>query len=298
MSDRPLREFLYLDTERVRSYLAQLHEGVPETATSRTQNDAGFEGEAEGGVPLVAKGKVAAKDHYVRGQDETKSLHHHAYTLFETHLSDSKRLRPVDAAFTETQWSPTVFSDGEIVRVTGEVRIIDYGTVVDTVRGLPGFVTLMGRMAKATGQGTPAGSKGGQQQPKIDLGIDKKDIDTMAQLIERTFGDTVRVKIRPSADAAPNTFAAVALRTGFQDGLAAVQQSHGLDLGPSWVVVGQVNAPRPDPTEDAFAAFTTGNEIEDQSEQLVFAMDAIRRLSSGVTYPCVSMNLISIYREC
>jgi hypothetical protein len=27
-------------------------------------------------------------------------------------------------------------------------------------------------------------------------------------------------------------------------------------------------------------------------------MDEMRRLMSGVQYPCISMNLISVYREC
>ena len=95
----------------------------------------------------------------------------------------------------------------------------------------------------------------------------------LAQLIERPWRHCASEQ--PFGRCGPEQFAAVALRTGFQDGLAAVQQSHGLDLSPGRR--GQVNAPRPDPTEDAFAAFTTGNEIDDQSEQLVF-MDAIRRL--------------------
>ena len=109
MSDRPLREFLYLDTERVRSYLAQLHEGVPETATSRTQNDAAC-GEAEGGA-LVARGRWPPGSLCPR-QDEMKSLHHHAYTLFETPVrleaSASGRRRALPRRVV-----PTVFSDGD-----------------------------------------------------------------------------------------------------------------------------------------------------------------------------------------
>ena len=285
--------------ERVRSYVAQLLEGVPDSKTSTSGTDTVARAEIEGSIPLLTKGKAGGDYRYYRGEDETKSLHHHAYTLFEQHLTKSHGLRCVDATFADGEWSKSAFRDGEIVRVTGEVRIIDYRTVVETVRRLPGFANLIGKIVKAAGQSPAAGTRGGQQQQqKVDLGIGPKEMDMMAQVIERLFGETVRVKLRPSAASPQNTFAAVALRSGFQDGLWAVQQSHGLDLGGSWVVVGQVNAPRPEPDEEAYAPFTTGNELEDQLEQMVMAMDAIRHMTSGVKYPCVSMNVISIYREC
>jgi len=184
--------------------------------------------------------------------------------------------------------------------VCGDVRIIDYKLIVDTARELPKFIDVINQLVKAASQGPSEGGKGKQQQhAKLDLGgFGPKQVDAMAQFIERSFSDTVRVKVRPSPDTPQNTFAGVALRANFQDGLWAVQQSHGLDLGGAWTVVGQVNVARPEPSEEGFAAFTTGNEMEDRLEQLVFAIDAIRRMTSGVKYPCMSMNLISIYREC
>lgn len=294
-----LRDFLYLDMERVRSYVAQLLEGVPESRTHTSGTDATAKAEIEGSIPLLTKGKAGGDYRYFRSEDETKSLHHHAYTLFEQHLTKTEAIRSVDTGFAENEWSESAFRDGEIVRVTGEVRVIDYRTVVETVRGLPGFAGLLSKIAKSADRMAGTGAKGTQQQQqKIDLGIGPKELDMMAQLIERLFGDTVRVKIRPSPTKPQNTFAAVALRSGFQDGVWAVQQSHGHDLGGTWVVVGQVNSSRPDPDTDAYAPFTTGNDLEDGLEQIVMAMDSLRQITSGVRYPCVSMNLISIYREC
>jgi hypothetical protein len=299
LPDHRLRDFLYLDMERVRSYVAQLLEGVPESRTHTSGTDATARGEIEGSIPLLTKGKAGGDYRYFRSEDETKSLHHHVYTVFEQRLTKANAIRSVDAGFAEREWSASAFRDGEIVRVTGEVRIIDYRTVVETVRALPGFAGLMTKVAKFVDRTADTGAKGvQQQQQKIDLGVGPKEIDIMAQLIERLFGDTVRVKVRPSATRPQNTFAAVALRSGFQDGVWAVQQGHGLDLGGTWVVVGQVNSPRPNPDEQAYAPFTTGNGLEDGLEQIVAAMEAMRQTTSGVRFPCISMNVISIYREC
>ncbi|MBM3471688.1 MAG: hypothetical protein FJX75_00265 [Armatimonadetes bacterium] len=100
MTDKPklLRDFLYLDMERVRSFIAQLLEGVPETLHKGSGADVSVEGGIEGSLPFLLKGKAGADYRYFRSQDETRSLHHHAYTLFEKHLAESDRLRFVDAA--------------------------------------------------------------------------------------------------------------------------------------------------------------------------------------------------------
>jgi len=296
-----LRDFLFLDMERVRSFVAQIFQGVPESASKEAGAHVTIEGGIEGQIPLLLKGKAGTDYRYFRSEDETRSLHHHVYALFEKHLAATGRLHAVDADFADGKWSQDALGDGEIVRVSGDVRIIDYRLIVDTVRELPKFVDIINRLMQAAGSAPDRGSKGKQprQHEKLDFGgFGRKDIDAMAQFIERSFSDTVRVKVRPSEHTPQNTFAAAALRANFQDGLWAIQQTHGLDIGGSWIVVGQVNTPQGEPSEEGFAPFTTGNELEDQLEQLVFAIDAIRRATSGVKYPCISMNLISIYREC
>ena len=75
MPDRIIRDFIYLDVERVRSFVAQLKEGLPSERTREAEHEAGGKAAAEAGLPLITKGSGEINYHYLRSHSETSSLH-------------------------------------------------------------------------------------------------------------------------------------------------------------------------------------------------------------------------------
>ena len=297
---KPLRDFLYLDMERVRSFVAQLYEGVPESSTAESGSDSSIHGKVEGAVPLLLKGQAGADYRFFRSRDETRSFHHYVYTLFEKELRERGQLKTVNAKYAEDSWAPDAFADGELVVITGDIRIADYKLTVDTIREMPRLVGLVNRLSDVAVEHTGKGKRGGQPQ-RVDLGgISTNDLKNLSEFIERGYGEAVRVKVRPSDKEPQNVFSSTALRANFQDGVPAVLQNHGLDLVGSWRLVGQVNQAQPpiDVNAVQYSPFSTGNPVEDGLDQLVYGFDILRRALSGVKYPCFSLNLISIYRDC
>src|SRR5947208_9118423 len=65
-----LRDFFYLDIDRVRSLVAQLREGMPEAVERQTVHH------GRGGLKLVEYA-------YERTQTETRSVHHYIFSLLE-----------------------------------------------------------------------------------------------------------------------------------------------------------------------------------------------------------------------
>jgi hypothetical protein len=91
-----LRDFIYLDTERVRSFSAQLLEGVPDSATREAAHEVGADATAEAGLFSVIRGQGGVDYRYHRSASETRSLHHHVYTLMEEALDKAAFITPID----------------------------------------------------------------------------------------------------------------------------------------------------------------------------------------------------------
>jgi hypothetical protein len=139
-TEASLRDFVYLDWERVRSLSAQLLRGVPQDATRESGHDLGAKGEVRGGIRAVLTGKGEGDYRYFRTQNETRSLHHYVYTLFETRLRERGAVTEVDAHFDFDRWTEDGFRDGQFVRVTGLVRLMDYAWISIMMEALPGMM--------------------------------------------------------------------------------------------------------------------------------------------------------------
>jgi hypothetical protein len=123
--------------ERVRSLCAQLFAGVPQDSTKEKGHNVGTKGQLEGGIPAVLKGHGEADYRYFRTENETRSLHHYVYSLFEERLVDRGMVTEVEDDFDITQWNEDFFHDGRFIRVVGLVRLMDYAWVSTMMEALP-----------------------------------------------------------------------------------------------------------------------------------------------------------------
>jgi len=112
-----IRNFIYLDSGKLRSLSSQLFEGVTEQVLS-THSDTQAESESQKGPVASGKllGEIFSKE---SSSSELKFLEDHAYTLLEERLSKSELIQNFD--------SVTPFSNTEkkFVKVTSKLKIND-----------------------------------------------------------------------------------------------------------------------------------------------------------------------------
>ena len=115
----------------------------------------------------------------------------------------------------------------------------------------------------------------------------------MAEVISKFYRNIVRIKIQPSSLYCNHILTTSATRNGFQDDISNIVQNHGISLNGNWIIVGQVNIPTHNNEK-----FPTGNTIDDSLEDFIIQYNEFNKMVNGVQFPCISFNLISIYREC
>lgn len=282
MADGSLRDFLYLDAERVRSYLAQLLQGVPETTAATSGSDAGIKSGLEGGGPWLAKAAFNAEYLLRREQSETKSLHHHQYSLLEAALVRSKRLTQLDADSAGAAWPPDV-AGGGFVRAVGSLRLLDYALL----KVMLPQVDQMMYAARTLGWFEEMASS-----------PDGAGLAKFSDMIDAELAKVIRVKLSPSPTHPERILAGVANRSYLQWTPAEARLNARMCPQGTWVLVGQLNPPALLKPAEAPPRLPVGNLREDQLDALAPTVDSLHGMFDGVSLPCVSVNLISIYREC
>jgi hypothetical protein len=261
-----LRDFVYLDADRVRSLAAQLDAGE---------------------LPPAAADRVALERLFLRVEPAL--------------LARPATLR-MDAAFDFAGWTSEAFADGQFVSVAGAVRLFDFDWLSTALGGLPAVLKKMSKLEMDALRNSDEGrrmskSQLQQRSQENQVAIQKVEefkADELGDVVRRLYGDIVRVKVRPNpADQPMAVLIGSAAGRHFYDPPAALSQKYGIETDAGWHVVGQVNVPN---APAAAQVIPTGNRTEDAFEQIALLMNNAFRLSSAPAFPAVSFTPIAIYR--
>ena len=261
----PLRDFIYLDHDRVRSLAAQLDVSEPAGpgAADRVSRERLF---ALAEPVLLARG--------------------------------AERIGP---DFDFARWKPETFADGAFVVATGAVRVMDYAWLSLALTGLPAVLRKMSKIEMAALRNSDEGrrmSKSALQQRSLEnqsaiAKVEELKMDELSDVVRQLYGDIVRVKVRPSREHSAAVLVGSARADAFYDTPAAMSQKYGIEIDAGWTVVGQLNVPN---LATLPAPIPVGNQMEDAFEQMALLMNNAFRLANAPAFPMVSFTPVAIYR--
>jgi hypothetical protein len=298
-----LRDFVYLDWERVRSLSAQLFGGVPQDATKGQGRDVGAKGHLEGGIPAIFKGQGGADYRYFRTENETRSFHHYVYSLLEERLLEQGMITMLDEDFDFDQWTEEYFRDGQFIRAIGLVRLMDYVWVSTMVEALPRMMrtahhaeNLSLKQMRDAQLITRKEFEAKQKERQNQLNeLKTLKMDQMTGLVRQLYGDAVRVKVLPDRDRPSYVFVGSGSIANFHDSAASLSQKYGYEIDAGWVTFGQVNLST---VSESPVSIPIGNDMEDSFERAALGINQMVRVASAAKFPAVSFTPISIYRTC
>ena len=128
--------------------------------------------------------------------------------------------------------------------------------------------------------------------------INKKDVEKMAELLEKFYSDSSRVKVFPFKEDNNRRFVGNTVYEYFTTSSSVNQSINQVMLsGTNWYVMGLVNKPESvHPTNDI--STSKGQNLEDSLEQVVFSLQAITKYTMSIDFPAISLLPIAIYRMC
>jgi hypothetical protein len=329
MEKKTLKEFLYVDIQRVRSYYGQMNRGIIDSVKSTSS--------VNGKGQLEAKmfglgGRGEASGGYAK--ESSRSLQEILYVLFEENFESEGRIIDNPRLFEDVDaWRSgrlhESIREGQIIRYTGNIQIMDPSFASGRIDQILNLVTAL---AGFQIPGNPAGSpatppvrKGGgaakgkaAKTPEEMRDVLKKQLASQMlggqQLTMSNIGEFIRaftngstsVSIHPCGFDQPGVYFSGSLlgRSDYiQEEREELFARYGTQL-EGWTTVMQVarmpkgQRPQSFESEDLL----TEEGVIDRAKTIRFTGDFMRFIEGmgaveGVVFPSVSVTPLAIYRS-
>lgn len=173
-----IRNFLYLDSDKLRSVSSQLFEGVTERVI--LNNSTGEEKNSEQKGPLNSGRLLGDIFSQERSTSELKFLEDHAYSLFEAKLEKSDL---IDVVGDETDFSR---SSKSFIKVTGKLSINDVAATAALLKDFNQLGEAQWRVTNEDGSSlTPiADSMARKKAAELGLQMNKKFTDSFSSFVD------------------------------------------------------------------------------------------------------------------
>jgi hypothetical protein len=326
---RKVREFLYVDLQRIRSYYAQLNRGVVESVINRDTNSK--EGETQARIlGFGGTGGISRE----REREEARSLQDLNYVIFEELFEKEGLIKDVDELVDDVDsWASSrvheSLNEGDVIRYTGFVQILDPEFTKRRIEQIIRFGSaIMGAQVgpQAASSSEPPVRKGGNTKPgRPGKSADEVRTALKEQMLQAAFGDiaisqindiadavgaftneTISVRVLPfGAEHLDYHFAGTLLSRSeyIQDEREALFARYGYLL-QDWTVVMQIARI---PGQDEVTPEIGGTEMvrdgvvdrpafENQVLNLVRLFESLG-FAEGSSFPAISVTILAIYRE-
>lgn len=225
-SSKLVRDFIYLDKERMYSLYSQLFEGVVETM-ARSISYGVEEGKKERKLEetiIDASTKV-----------QNVILYDHIYNLLE------EKMLP-DLTIVDSNTSIDDIKPDSIVKITGYARVEDYGYLLHILSSFNEIGTSLATIMLKSNDTEKQISKGEIEKyaKANNLYFDKKYTDSLSKLIEEIHGKTMEVAIPVVTEALDVDFKAYINEKNLRISQESVKDIYGYTPCMKWTMVGEV----------------------------------------------------------
>ncbi|MFM2201704.1 MAG: hypothetical protein RL040_904 [Bacteroidota bacterium] len=225
---KKIRDFIYLDTERVRSYLAQMEDGLQTERGLTKSHDASVSGQVEGGLSLL-KAQGGGSYQFGYASNVNYQAHDEIFERLLGRLSSSGRIKN---AQTTKPWNQLTFGDGDFVSTECTVKLID-------MEGLKTQLTVMPKLIEKTVQFQNAQARklgrSVKQQPTNNM----SQFGELAKMLEESqillYGDSpVIIKLFPDVTQPAKFFTCTSRNEFFREPPAAIARQYGRFFNANW----------------------------------------------------------------
>lgn len=280
------REFVYMDTDRIQSIIAQLTEGVlTQVITGKAQELTGTAGVAAGVLTRLLPINLEGSAAYKNNVQSSKILHDYAFNIALEALAKNDLLVEVQ----DWDRDEIPLPDSAFVLIRGSASILDYGILRNLAEN-EGFLDALLGMSQ---EPQPSADRQQHHSGKTQKSKSKKPsvLQQIRQFIDVFMGDSLQVRMRHSEGL---LFVGSLSREFFREETRHFIFKYGGKPQKGWVMLAQVSqVPEPGNKLDGLAMhFREGvtfsqspfNTATDAFNVVLEAINAMQEAIASVSY--------------
>jgi len=297
-----IRDFIYLDTERLKSIIAQIEQGLINISTQLKSNNKEVMAKAGGSLLGLLEAAGGAKYVWQNQATETRTLHDNIYNKVENALTSNDllitipgniKMESIDSGF-ESMVSNTSF-----ILAKGKVIINDFTRMrlmLEKFNGLGKFIAQCG--VSSLPINTPEHLKNQALKKARDkMTLDKSMIEGFKLFFDLFYKDRVVIKMITFEDY-PDFRLVGNLKADFlRENISSIIYKYGTAPVSEWTIFAQV-ASIPPKDMSKIENEIGGADIGIALQQMFNAFREVELLAqSSVVHPEIAITPIAIYRE-
>lgn len=302
MDIRRIRDFIYIDIDRVKSIISQLEEGLIDQTQILSGNSEGSALRGEGGLSGFFKAAANSEFKFHRQLSETKSLHDYIYNKVESLLLNEKQLLeiPNEKSVTYSSDMRETIGNSSFILTRGKVTINDFRQLKMFLENFDDFAKFIAKCCVSTQikNSTKSEQKIACDKMTSDFkkSLDKDFRNGLVQLIDMFYQNRIIIKVIPYKEYPDFRFVGNIDKAYLRDDIESIIYKYGTAPVSDWIIFGQVASVTPlNRPNEIFNM--TGNQIENAFQQMFDAYRKIENMAQSVTYPEIAITPIAIYRE-
>jgi hypothetical protein len=306
-----VRDFIYLDIERLKSIIAQAEGGLPTSREESKSNSKGISGKGEGDLFGFLKAQGGAEFIWENQETETKSLHDNIYNKVEEVLIENELLVNVSDFIEEKDLEREKYRNNlesnSFILTKGKVYINDFTKIkkiINKYNEIGEFIARCSTMSFLGDMSKEEIEKNKEfKRLKSDMEIPKWFKEGLDLFFKTFYKDRVEIKLTPFKNNPKFKFVGNLNKKFLRDDISNITYKYGTAPVSEWTIFGQITSIPPKERDNENVINNNTNidqnpsDIRKALEQMFDSFRGIEELAQSVVYPEISITPIAIYRE-
>lgn len=298
-----LRDFIYLDTDRLKSIIAQFEGGIATSATEGKITTKQLEAEIKGNLIAVVNAKGGASYLWQNENKETKSLHDYIYNKVEEILVSNELLTKIPEDITSEDVSSGLAKDmispTSFILIKGKVNINDYKkmkNIIEKFNELGKFIGRCSIMGKDMSDFTKKQQQDALVEAQNSMKIDDWLLKGIDLFIETFYKDRLVIKLAPFDDSLQFHFAGDLNKAYLREEIDSIIYKYGTAPQEEWTIFAQV-ASIPKENNEGRVNIVGGSELEIGMSDIFNSLREVEYMAQQILFPEIAITPIAVYRE-
>jgi hypothetical protein len=301
MAEFIIRDFIYMDAEKLKSIVAQIDEGLVD---QQKESQANSKETSVGAKIGIAIGLDAGKKFMQETQNsQTKSLHDYIYNKVEDALIENEILMelPISMMGEEEAIKSEISRDEVLKKINESSFVLITGKVV--MNYYPLLYEMVDKVIDSVKKLSDTEAKKGKEHSR-ENGVlqvqqikDEKKVKAVLSVLKLFYGDRIILKIVPEYCSEHVRFVGILRTDCLRYDLSDISYKFGTAPDTNWNVLAQICTITKKGQSISRIRTTASNEIEKAIEPAFQAIrEAEQLMGLSVNYPEISITPIAIYR--
>lgn len=295
-----LRDFLYMDVDRLKSALAQFDSGLLESVSQAKRRDKQVSASAEGKIAQIVGVSGGGEFLWSNEQAETRTLHDSIYNLVEAALDQEGHLLRVPGEFSSED-----IAAGALQESLGETSfvLIDGYAVLNDFAAAREFLSRINDVGKFVAYASTSSDEIPRaERAKLRQALEEQNrlpkelINGLDLMFEVFYKHRIVVKLRPLVDDPMGSLVGVLRPEFLREPIDVLTYKYGMAPSQPWSMLAQI-ASIPTEGDLGLEVPPTGGDIERSMMTVLESMRSFQAQVQMVTFPEIAVTPIAIYRR-